>query len=122
MKFNEFKYEHLDFEDLKKQMEAYLEKIKGCGNSKEFLEVFEQINDFRGHVQSMATLSSIRHTINTADEFYDKENEYWDNTMPLLMEYEVALGKILLECPFKDELNIPEPYFLKIENLYSIII
>ena len=116
MKFNEFKYEHLDFEDLKKQMEAYLEKLKGCDNSKEFLEVFEQINDFRGHVQSMATLSSIRHTINTADEFYDKENEYWDNTMPLLMEYEVALGKMLLECPFKDELNIPEPYFLKIEN------
>ena len=116
MKFNEFKYEHLDFEDLKKQMEAYLEKLKGCDNSKEFLEVFEQINDFRGHVQSMATLSSIRHTINTADEFYDKENEYWDNTMPLLMEYEVALGKMLLECPFKDELSIPEPYFLKIEN------
>ena len=116
MKFSEFKYEHLDYEDLKKQFEEYLDKASRCDNAKDFLEVFEQINKFRGHVSTMGTICSIRHTINTADEYYDKENEYWDNTSPLLQEYEVALAKMLLECPFKDELNIPEPFYLMAEN------
>jgi len=116
MKFSEFKYEHLNYEDLKKEFENYLEKLRKCDNSKDFLEVFEEINVFRGHIQSMSTICSIRHSINTADEYYDKENEYWDNTYPLLQEYEVTLGKILLECPFKDELNIPKPYYLMAEN------
>lgn len=116
MKFSEFKYEHLNYEDLKKEFEDYLEKLRKCDNPKDFLEVFEEINVFRGHIQSMSTICSIRHSINTADEYYDKENEYWDNTYPLLQEYEVTLGKILLECPFKDELNIPKPYYLMAEN------
>lgn len=116
MKFSEFKYEHLNYEDLKKEFENYLEKLRKCDNPKDFLEVFEEINVFRGHIQSMSTICSIRHSINTADEYYDKENEYWDNTYPLLQEYEVTLGKILLECPFKDELNIPKPYYLMAEN------
>lgn len=116
MKFSEFKYEHLNYEDLKKEFEDYLEKLRKCDNPKDFLEVFEEINVFRGHIQSMSTICSIRHSINTADEYYDKENEYWDNTYPLLQEYEVILGKILLECPFKDELKIPKPYYLMAEN------
>lgn len=115
MKFSEFKYEHLEFEKLKSEFETYLEKARACDNAKDFMKLFDEINDFRGHISTMSTICSIRHTINTADEYYDKENEYWDNTYPLLQEYEVELSKILLECPFRNELDIPEPYFLMAE-------
>ena len=116
MKFNEFEYVHLDYENLKEEYKKYLEELTKSNNSKEFMEVFGKINEFRGHVFTMSTLVSIRHTINTADEYYDKENEYWNNTMPLLQEYEVEFSKIVLNCPFRNELTIPETYFKMAEN------
>ena len=116
MKFSEFEYKRIDFEDMKKEYESYLEKFKSTNDPEEFKRLFKELNEYRGHIDSMRTLCSIRHTINTADEFYDKENEYWDNTSPLLQGYEVELAKLLLNCDFKDKLDIPEPYFKIAEN------
>ncbi|MEE3408111.1 MAG: M3 family oligoendopeptidase [Erysipelotrichaceae bacterium] len=116
MKFKDLKYERLAYEDLKAEFEKLLGRLKAAENAKQFMEVFDEINTFRGHISSMQTLCSIRHTIDTADEFYDKENEYWDNTMPLLQVYEVDLAKTMLESPFRKQTDIPEAYYLTLEN------
>ena len=115
MKFSEYKYEHLDYEQLVKGYKSFLEKLENEKDPKEFKKIFDELNVFRGHISTMQTICSIRHTINTADKYYDEENEYWDNTMPMLEEYEVALAKIMLDCKFKDELDIPETYYLTLE-------
>ena len=116
MKFVDFEYKRLDFEEMKEKYEKYIDELSKINDPKKFMDVFNEINEYRGHIQSMQTICSIRHTINTADEFYDKENEYWDNTMPLLQQYEVALAKLLLDCPFKNELDIPETFYKLSEN------
>ena len=116
MKFSEFEYVHQDYEGLKKEYEAYLQGLKKAENAKEFRKVFDELNKFRGHFSSMQTICSIRHTINTADEYYDKENDYWDETFPLLQQYETELAKIVLDCKFKDELGIPETFYKLSEN------
>ena len=116
MKFKDLKYERLAYEDLKAEFEKLLGRLKAAENAKQFMEVFDEINTFRGHISSMQTLCSIRHTIDTADEFYDRENEYWDNTMPLLQVYEVDLAKTMLESPFRKQTDIPEAYYLTLEN------
>ena len=81
MKFNEFKYEHLDEEYLKKNYEEGIEKLKKADSPEEFMKAFNELNEFRGHMSSMNTICSIRHTINTVDEYYDKENIYLTNIM-----------------------------------------
>ena len=111
MKFSEFKYEHLDEDYLKKSYLEGIEKLKKAQNPEDFMKAFKEINVFRGHVSSMQTICSIRHTINTADEYYDQENNYWDNVSPILQEYEVEISKTVLECEFKDQLDIPQTYF-----------
>lgn len=116
MKFSEFEYKRLSYEEMKDEYEKYLSQLQQATNANEFLSVFKKLNEFRGHVDSMRTICSIRHTINTADDFYDKENEYWDNTSPLLQVYEVQLAKLLLECPFKNDLGIPQSYYKMAEN------
>ena len=120
MKFSEFKYEHLTQDYLKQNYMMYLEKLENAKEPSEFMDVFNKMNEFRGHMSTMQTLCSIRHSINTADEFYDKENEYWDNISPIMQEYEVKISKIVLNCPFKDKLDIPETYYKLAEfNLKS---
>ena len=111
MRFSEFKYEHLSEDYLKQNYEAGIKALMSADNPDDFMKAFNSVNEFRGHMSSMQTLCSIRHTINTADEFYDKENTYWDQTMPVMQGYEVQLGKLMLECPFRDKLDIPETYF-----------
>ena len=69
MKFSEFVYEHLDYEDLKQEYEKKLEALASSKNAEAFMEAFEQLNHFRGHIDTMQTLWSIRHSINTADEY-----------------------------------------------------
>ena len=118
MKFSEFKYEHLDETYLKENYETGIKKLKEANDAASFMKAFNEVNEFRGHMSSMNTICSIRHTINTADEFYDKENEYWDNTMPVMQAYEVEMANIILNCPFRNELDIPETYYKLAE--YSI--
>lgn len=116
MKFKDFEYQHLEFEELKKEYQEYLTKLKACDNPESFMQVFKEINTFRGHISSMQTLCSIRHSINTADEFYDQENDYWDKHMPLLQGLEVELATTVLKCPFRNELDIPKTYDLLAQN------
>ncbi|MBO4919589.1 MAG: M3 family oligoendopeptidase [Erysipelotrichaceae bacterium] len=116
MKFSEFSYEHLDFEELKKEYEEKLEALRNSKDAASFMEVFNGLNTFRGHIDSMRAICSVRHTIDTSDDYYDKENEYWDQTSPLLQEYETELARIMLESPFRKETDIPEAYYLSLEN------
>ena len=116
MKFSELKYERLPYEDMKNTYETFLARLSQCRDADEFMGVFDELNTFRGHVSSMQTLAQVRHTIDTSDEYYDKENEYWDNTSPLMQAYEVQLGKMLLESPFRKECDIPETYYITLEN------
>ncbi|MBR4461465.1 MAG: M3 family oligoendopeptidase [Erysipelotrichaceae bacterium] len=116
MKFKDFKYEHLDFEELKNEYERRLAELKACTDADSFMKVFHELNTFRGHIITMEELCYIRHSIDTSDQFYDKERNYWDETGPLLQKYEVELSKTVLDCPFREELEIPRPYFLIAEN------
>ncbi len=116
MKFSELKYEHLDYEKLREEFEEKLGRLKNAKGLKEYLDVFKEINVFRGHISSMKELCSIRHTINTADEYYDRENQYWDETMPRLQKYEVEFGKILLRSPYRKYAGIPEALYKTFEN------
>lgn len=116
MIFNEFKYEHLDYKELKNKYISLLNKLENAKESSEFLKIFKEFNIFRGHISSMQTICSIRHTINTLDDYYCKENDYWDNTFPLLEKYENEYAKIVLNNKYKDQINIPETYYKLLEN------
>ena len=116
MKFKDIEYRRLEYEDLKKEFEEKLERMKNASNKDEYLEAFRKLNELRGHIYSMRTICFIRHSINTADEFYDEENAYWDKTMPLLEVHETEMAKVLLESRFRKEADIPETLYKKLEN------
>jgi M3 family oligoendopeptidase len=115
MKFSEFPYQHLDFEKLKAEYEQILTDLKAASQPERFMEVFHKANELRSHINTNATLASIRHSIDTADEYYDQENTYWDQTGPLLDEYATSFYKICLDYPDKDKLDIPPVFFKKAE-------
>ena len=115
MKFKDIEYKRPELEQLKKEYEERLVELEKAADKDEYLKAFKKLNELRGHIYTMKTLCYIRHSINTADEFYDRENAYWDQTMPQLQEYEAKMAKILLESPFRNKVDIPETLYKLLE-------
>ena len=116
MKFNDFKYERLDIKEIEEKSTIINNKLKEAETVDSFMKAFKEANKYRGHVQTMMTLCSIRHTIDTADKFYDDEQEYWDNTAPLIQQFEVEFYKTCLNTKLRDSLPIPDIFFKLAEN------
>ena len=113
MKFSEYKYVRPDIELVKNQYSSLIEKFNNSKNSDEQYKIIEKINDLSKTIDSMFNLVAIRHSINTQDEFYDKENEYMDNASPIFQGLTVEYYRALVNSKFKDELKklIPPQYF-----------
>ena len=104
MKFNEYKYEHLDLEKIKKEFSELIESFEKAENVEGQVNAFDEIIKLRNHIETMQTLVSVRHSIDTNDEFYDKENEYMDEISPILFGFTNDFYKALVNSKFKDEL------------------
>ena len=104
MKFNEYKYEHLDLEKIKKEFSELIESFEKAENVEGQINAFDEIIKLRNHIETMQTLVSVRHSIDTNDEFYDKENEYMDEISPILFGFTNDFYKALVNSKFKDEL------------------
>ncbi|MBQ1567848.1 MAG: M3 family oligoendopeptidase [Erysipelotrichaceae bacterium] len=115
MKFKDIEYKRPELEQLKKEYEERLVELEKAADKDEYLKAFKKLSELRGHIYTMKTLCYIRHSINTADEFYDRENAYWDQTMPQLQEFEAKMAKILLESPFRNKVDIPETLYKLLE-------
>ena len=77
-----------------------------------------ELNNLRKHIETMSTLASIRNSINTADEFYDKEKDYWDEYGPLYMELNTDFYKAIVNSKFKEDIkkDYSEQFYKICEN------
>ena len=103
MKFSEMQYARPDFEQLKASAAALTERLKGAASYEEAKAAFLEKEAFSKHLNTAVTLVSIRHSIDTRDEFYDGEMKFWNAAGPELQEYEQAWTTAMLESPFRKE-------------------
>ena len=105
MKFKDYKYERPNYEEIKKSFFELADKIKNASTYDEQKLHINQLNNIRKHIETMSTLASIRNSINTADEFYDEEQNYWDEQGPLYTELNSDFYKVIVNSKFKDEIK-----------------
>lgn len=105
MKFKDFKYKRPNYEKIKDKFKNLVKNMETSTNYDELRKNIDEINKLRNHIDSMATLVSIRYSINTEDEFYAKEKEYWDENGPHYEELNSLFYKGLVNSKFKDKLT-----------------
>ena len=105
MNFNDYKYERIDIDAVKKQFEELIESFSKADSAEKQCEIMDKVINLRNHIDTMITLVSIRHSINTADDFYDKENDYCDEISPLLYGFTTDFYKVLVTSKFRKELE-----------------
>ncbi|WP_097028321.1 M3 family oligoendopeptidase [Clostridium peptidivorans] len=105
MKFSEFKYQRPNIEEVKGKFNVLLQEFKNSDTLEKQDKIMEDINKLRSEFESMAQIAEIRHTIDTTDKFYEEEQDFFDNNMPLYEEVISDYYKALISSKFKDELE-----------------
>lgn len=105
MKFSDFKYERPNYEKSKNQIIEIINNIENSKTYKEQRKNIDNLNSIRNNIETMSTLCSIRHSINTEDEFYEKEKAYWDEYSPLYEEVNSLFYKAVVNSKFKEDIQ-----------------
>ncbi len=103
MKFSQMPYERPDLEAVKGQLTQFTQRLKDAAGYEEARSIFLEKEEADRHVGTMATLAQIRNTIDTRDEFYDGEMNFWNAAAPELEEYEQAWKLAMLNSPFRKD-------------------
>ena len=105
MKVKDIPYEHLEMEDIRREMREIIDGIKNAKSVDEILALRERFLRFEVRRHSAFALSEIRYTCNTADAYYKKEHEYIDEISPEVQTLMSEYGSALLNSPFRAELE-----------------
>ncbi len=98
-------YSRPDLESVKAEITSLIEKLNQAEDYASAREAFLEMDKLERKVETQLTLVSIRHSIDTRDEFYDKEQTYWNEKQPELQEYLQKWTEALLASPFRKEFS-----------------
>ena len=105
MKFSEMPYKRIDMEEVEKEYKSIIERTKNAKSGEEQFEIHREYYKFTADVQTSMELAMIRHDIDTTDEFYEKESDFYDEVGPIISQYENEYGKVLYDSPYRDYLE-----------------
>ena len=103
--FKDYAYTRPNMDELKAEVTALIEQFKVAETFEAQSEVIKQINKHRNSFSTMANLVYIRASIDTNDEFYQAERDYFDEVGPIAEEIVFEYYKELVSSKFRKELE-----------------
>ena len=105
MKFSDFPYKRPDIEVLKKDFNDQIELFIKADTYEQQSAVMKNIYALRSEFSTMNSLASVRNTIDTTDDFYDKERQYFDENGPVFQGLVDSFYKALVNSKFRKQLE-----------------
>ena len=105
MKVSEIPYERADAEKVCGVIDKAVEKINAAKSVDDVLEARELVNDALRDFYTESSLANARFTLNTKDEFYSAEKDYYDEKMPVVQVSYLKYADAILRSKFLDELK-----------------
>jgi oligoendopeptidase F len=78
-----------------------LNKFDQAESAEEQNKVMKEINSIRNDYSTMYNICYVRHTINTNDEFYQVENDFYDESNPIMQKVTTDFYKHLVASTFR---------------------
>lgn len=103
--FDQYTYKRPNFEEGKRRFEQLLSNFKKATSMDEQSEAIKEISKFRESFSTQGNLAYIRASIDTNDEFYQQERDFFDEVSPQLEELITAYYKELVSSKFRKELE-----------------
>lgn len=117
-KFSTLEYHRPDRNELEAfadQMADAIAKAESYEQLKALMKENEETNQKLFTLQSIAF---IRHTLNTKDAFYEKEDEYFNEMIPAVLPKLLAVNEAMMNSPFRNDIEkeYGTQYFVQMEH------
>ncbi len=115
--FSALEYVRPDFDQLEADYLVLVDRINRADSYEEIKEVIRERERIGGHADTMSTIAFIRNTLDTTDEFYEKEVEFINDRAATANITIIKLSKALLSSRFREDIAADYgPEFLVIEQ------
>lgn len=105
MKVSELKYQRLSIEEFTAEIKDIIQQVKHAASAQEVLEARKRYNALSVRLETAQALSYMRYSINTADEFYLAEKDYYDETGPQAQSLMQDYTRAMVQSPYRRELE-----------------
>lgn len=104
MKFSEMPYERIDKDQMESDFLKLMEEFDQAKSGEEQFEIHKKYYKLKDNVETFYNLAQIRSDIDTKDEYYEEEYNYYDEMIPSFTNLVAKYQKKLYESPYKDYL------------------
>ncbi len=101
MKFKDMPYNRVDLAETEKEFKQIIEEFRAAGSGEEQFKVHQKYYEMSKRISTNIVIASIRHDIDTTDEFYDEEQKHNDKIKPVIDNLDAAYKKELYESPYR---------------------
>jgi M3 family oligoendopeptidase len=105
MRFQDFKYERPNMEELERNFNEALQKFQHAETVEAQELAMKEINEIRKYWGTMSNICYIRHSINTEDEFYKTEQDFMDENEPKIQALVNKYYNALIQSKFRNKLE-----------------
>ncbi|MDF2926986.1 MAG: family oligoendopeptidase [Paenibacillaceae bacterium] len=105
MNFSQYPYARPDMEQVKSRFAGLIGQFGQAASFAEQSQALEELNRYRWQFESMRDLVYVRHTVDTGDAFYERENEFFDEAEPVYQGLVTDYYRALLHSRFRGELE-----------------
>lgn len=105
MKVCDLPYKRVTLEEIEGVMKDVIARVKNAKSVDEILAARKDYLEILCEYSNAGALSYMRYSINTVDEFYVAEKDYYDEIGPAALNYQNEFAAALLDSPFRAELE-----------------
>lgn len=103
VKIKDMEYKRVNKEQVIASMEAQIKRVENATCPRDILSAREDYNKDSEYVGTMVRLASTRLNLNSRDEFYTKEMDYYNEALPEIQMYDIKFTKAFLSSPYLEE-------------------
>ncbi len=99
MKFHEMPYTRPNIDLAAAEITQLQQQVATATDAPALLSAYRQLCALLDDANTQGTIASIRHTVDTQDEFYNAENDYFDEKSPILADKVLCFYRAVLSSP-----------------------
>jgi len=120
VRFSEFVYKRPDLEQFKVDFEKTVADLRKAKTFQEADLIVKQLNKMREDFSTTSSICMIRYCMNTNDEFYKAEKDFFDTATPVVEGLTTLFYRTLLDSNFRDDLE--KIYGKQLFNIASLTV
>lgn len=103
VKITDMEYKRVLKEDVIASIEKSISKVENAKSAKDLLDARKEYNKDSEILGTMVRLAHTRLNLNSRDEFYSGEMDYYNNALPEIQMYDIKFSKAFLASPYLEE-------------------